>query len=541
MSHVEPIAVIGLACRLPQAPDPDAFWRLLRSGTDAITDPPPGRPEAAPEHRRGGFLEGIDEFDAEFFGIPPVEAAAMDPQHRLMLELAWESLENARIAPTSIKDHPVGVFVGTMSADYDTVLHRDGPSGISHHTLTGSNRGLIANRISHHLGLRGPSFAVDSGQCSSLLAVHLACESLRGGEAELAIVGGVNLTIVPESTVGAERFGALSPDGRCFTFDSRANGYVRGEGAAAVVLKPLRLAEADGDRVHCVILGSAVNHDGSAGALTVPNREAQERVIDLATRRAGVGRHEVQYVELHGTGTRVGDPIEAAALGAVLGTGRPDGDRLAVGSVKTNVGHLEGAAGIVGLLKVALSLAHRELPPSLNFVTPNPAIPLERLGLRVQTTLSPWPKPDRPLVAGVSAFGMGGANCHVVLGEAPPRRPVARAAADGLLLPWVLSAATGQALRAQAGRLRKFAEADPRLAPADVARSLAMTRAPLRERAVILGTDPAEFLTGLAAAAQGAPAGNLIRGTPVRRPSWSSCSPGRHPATSSTGSPPRAV
>ncbi|MEU7941523.1 type I polyketide synthase [Microbispora bryophytorum] len=516
MSHAEPIAVLGLACRLPQAPDPDGFWRLLRSGTDAITDPPPGRPEASSGHRRGGFLEGIDEFDAEFFGIPPIEAAAMDPQHRLMLELAWESLENARIAPTSIKDHPVGVFVGTMSGDYDTVLHRNGPSGITHHTLTGSNRGVIANRISHHLGLRGPSFAVDSGQCSSLLAVHLACESLRDGEAELAIVGGVNLTIVPESTVGAERFGALSPDGRCFTFDSRANGYVRGEGAAAVVLKPLRLAEADGDRVHCVILGSAVNHDGSAGALTVPNREAQERVIELATRRAGVGRTEVQYVELHGTGTRVGDPIEAAALGAALGTGRPDGDRLAVGSAKTNVGHLEGAAGIVGLLKVALSLAHRELPPSLNFVTPNPAIPLERLGLRVQTGLSPWPKPDRPLVAGVSAFGMGGTNCHVVLGEAPARRPArrpaARAAADGLLLPWVLSARTGQALRAQAGRLMEFAEADPRLLPMEVGRSLAVTRAPLRERAVILGADPAEFLTGLAAAAQGAPAGNLLRG-----------------------------
>ncbi|KAA9375468.1 SDR family NAD(P)-dependent oxidoreductase [Microbispora cellulosiformans] len=517
MSHAEPIAVLGLACRLPQAPDPDGFWRLLRTGTDAITDPPPGRPETGPGHRPGGFLDRIDEFDAEFFGISPNEAAVMDPQQRLMLELAWEALENARIAPTSIRDRHVGVFVGTMSGDYGTVLHRNGPQGITRHTLTGSNRGVIANRISYHLGLRGPSFAVDSGQSSSLLAVHLACESLQNGEAELAVVGGVNLNIVPESTVGAERFGGLSPDHRCFTFDARANGYVRGEGAAALVLKPLRLAQADGDRIHCVILGSAVNNDGNTGMLTVPSRAAQERVIELATRRAGVGRDEVQYVELHGTGTRVGDPIEAASLGASLGAGRPDGDRLAVGSAKTNVGHLEGAAGIVGLLKVALSLAHRELPPSLNFVTPNPEIPLDRLGLRVQTELSPWPRPDRPLVAGVSSFGVGGTNCHVVLGEPPAVRPaelpVAGAAATGdLLLPWVLSAKTGQALRAQAGRLREFAEADPRPGTADVARSLAVTRASLRERAVALAADRSEFLTGLAAAEQGDLAGNLLRG-----------------------------
>ncbi|MBO4271722.1 type I polyketide synthase, partial [Microbispora triticiradicis] len=529
MSHAEPIAVLGLACRLPQAPGPDGFWRLLRAGTDAITDPPAGRPEVAPGHRAGGFLDRIDEFDAEFFGISPNEAAVMDPQQRLMLELAWEALENARVAPTSLRDRNVGVFVGTMSGDYGTVLHRNGLQGITRHTLTGSNRGVIANRISYHLGLRGPSFAVDSGQSSSLLAVHLACESLQSGEAELAVVGGVNLNIVPESTVGAERFGGLSPDDRCFTFDARANGYVRGEGAAAVVLKPLRRAQADGDRIHCVILGSAVDNDGNTGTLTVPNREAQERVIELATRRAGVGRDEVQYVELHGTGTRVGDPIEAASLGAALGTGRPDGDRLAVGSVKTNVGHLEGAAGIVGLLKVALSLAHRELPPSLNFVTPNPEIPLDRLGLRVQTELSPWPRPDRPLVAGVSSFGMGGTNCHVVLGEAPAVRPavrpaeppavrtaelpVARAVATGdPLLPWVLSAKTGPALRAQAGRLREFAESDPPPGTADVARSLAVTRASLRERAVVLAADRAGFLTGLAAVEQGSQAGDLLRG-----------------------------
>ncbi|WP_460358187.1 type I polyketide synthase [Actinoallomurus acanthiterrae] len=255
-----------------------------------------------------------------------------------------------------------------------------------------------------------------------------------------------------------------------------------------------------------------MNSDGSTGTLTVPNLEAQERVIELATRRAGVGPDEIQYVELHGTGTRVGDPIEASSLGAALGTRRPDGDRLAVGSAKTNVGHLEGAAGIVGLLKVALSLAHRELPPSLNFVTPNPRIPLERLGLRVQTELSPWPKPDRPLVAGVSAFGMGGTNCHVVLGEPPARRPAVRAAGGDLLLPWALSAKTEQALRAQAERLREFIEADPRLLPADVGRSLAVTRASLRERAVILATDRAEFLTCLSAVARGIPVDNVVRG-----------------------------
>ncbi|MER5646398.1 type I polyketide synthase [Streptosporangium sp. NPDC002524] len=430
------IAVVGMACRLPHAPHPGAFWNLLSEGRSAITEAPAGRwggDASAP--RFGGFLDDVDRFDPEFFAISPREAAAMDPQQRLVLELAWEALEDARILPADLAATSTGVFVGAIAADYAALLHRQGPGAITRHTMTGLNRGLIANRVSYALGLRGPSLTVDSAQSSSLVAVHLAAESLRGGESTLAIAAGVNLNLVVDATIAAERFGGLSPDGRCFTFDARANGYVRGEGGGVVVLKPLARAVADGDRIHCVIRGSAVNNDGDPGGggsgngaltsgLTVPNPDAQAEVIQLATERAGVAPGAVQYVELHGTGTRVGDPIEAAALGAALGAGRTSAEPLAVGSAKTNVGHLEGASGIVGLLKVALSIAHRRIPASLNFETPNPDIPFDRLNLRVQSGTGPWPRLDRPLVAGVSSFGMGGTNCHVVLTEPPPAGPL---------------------------------------------------------------------------------------------------------------------
>ncbi|WP_436764123.1 SDR family NAD(P)-dependent oxidoreductase [Streptosporangium sp. V21-05] len=438
------IAVVGMACRLPHAPDPGAFWNLLREGRSAITEAPADRwGEGAPAPRFGGFLDDVDRFDPEFFAISPREAAAMDPQQRLVLELAWEALEDARILPAGLAATSTGVFVGAIAADYAALLHRRGPEAITRHTMTGLNRGLIANRVSYALGLRGPSLTVDSAQSSSLVAVHLAAESLRGGESTLAIAAGVNLNLVVDATIAAERFGGLSPDGRCFTFDARANGYVRGEGGGVVVLKPLARAVADGDRIHCVIRGSAVNNDGdpgggdngrgnggnggnggNTGGLTVPNPDAQAEVIRLAVERAGVAPGAVQYVELHGTGTRVGDPIEAAALGAALGAGRTSADPLAVGSAKTNVGHLEGASGIVGLLKVALSIAHRRIPASLNFETPNPEIPFDRLNLRVQSGTGPWPRSDRPLVAGVSSFGMGGTNCHVVLAEPPLTEPL---------------------------------------------------------------------------------------------------------------------
>ncbi|WP_203683623.1 beta-ketoacyl synthase N-terminal-like domain-containing protein, partial [Actinoplanes siamensis] len=416
-TSTEAIAIVGTSCRLPHAENPAQLWRLLRDGRSAIAAPPASRPELPA--RPGGYLEDVSGFDASFFGIGPREASSMDPQQRLMLELAWEALEDARIVPSELAGSRTGVFVGVIADDYAALTQRRGADGITRHTLTGLNRGIVANRISYTLGLHGPSAAVDTGQSSSLVAVHLAAESLRRGESTMAIAGGVNLNLVPESTLGAERFGALSPDGLSFTFDARANGYVRGEGGGFVVLKPLRAAVADGDPIYCVLRGSAMNNDGTTDGLTVPGAAGQQEVLRQAYGRAGISAARVQYVELHGTGTKLGDPIEASALGAVLGDGRADGGELRVGSVKTNVGHLEGAAGIVGLLKAALCIRHRELVPSLNFETPNPDIPFDELKLAVQRSREPWPQPDEPLYAGVSSFGMGGTNCHVVLSDWP--------------------------------------------------------------------------------------------------------------------------
>ncbi len=426
----EPIAIIGLACRYPQAANPEAFWRLLVGGTDAITEVPPDRWDvnrlydrdpAAPGKvisRWGGYLDRVDGFDPLFFGISPKEALHMDPQQRLMLELSWEALEDAGIAADRLQGSPTAVCFGAAWMDYEMTLQRFGMKRISSYTSTGYHHSVLANRVSYVLGLRGPSFSIDSACSSSLTAVHLACESLRRGESTLALVGGVNLTIAPESTVSLSKLGALSPDGRCYTFDARANGFVRGEGAGVAVLKPLSLALADGDAIYCVIRGSAINNNGGSNGLTAPNPKAQAEVIRQACANAAVEPAEVQYVEAHGTGTQLGDPLEAQALGEVLGAGRPGGKPLLIGSCKTNIGHLEAAAGITGLIKTALCIKHRALPASLHYEKPNPLIPFEALGLAVHHTLGDWPEPDRKLIAGVSSFGFGGANCHVVMEEA---------------------------------------------------------------------------------------------------------------------------
>ncbi len=413
----EPIAIIGLSCRLPGARDPEEFWQLLRSGSDAVTDAPPERRHPLlTGPARGGFLADVAGFDAGFFGVSPREAAAMDPQQRLVLELAWEALERARIRPESLRESRTGVFVGAIADDYATLARRRAGAGLDRHSMTGLHRAMIANRVSYTLGLRGPSLTVDSAQSSSLLAVHLACESLWRGESTAALAGGVQLNLAPESALSAARFGGLSPDGTCFTFDARANGFVRGEGGGVVMLKPLSAALADADPVLAVVLGGAVTNDGVSDGLTVPNAGAQAEAVRTALSRAGVAPDEVGYVELHGSGTAVGDPVEAAALGAVFGSrGGPD---LPVGSVKTNLGHLEGAAGVAGLLKTVLAMVHRELPASLNFERANPEIPLERLGLRVQRELSEWPVAGERAVAGVSSMksragiraGSGGAD-----------------------------------------------------------------------------------------------------------------------------------
>ncbi|WP_190046331.1 type I polyketide synthase, partial [Streptomyces finlayi] len=533
-----PIAVIGWACRLPGAADPDAFWRLLAAGESAVSAMPEGRfpspasdcglsDEEGSEAPSGGFIDQVEEFDADFFGISPREATATDPQQRLMLELAWECVEDARISPAALTGTGTGVFVGAMADDFAKLQAHPDAGPPTRHTLGGTQRSLLANRVSRTLGLRGPSMAVDTGQSSSLVAVHLACESLRRGESDLALAAGVHLIIDPRGTDLVEKFGALSPDGRCFTFDARANGYVRGEGGVVVLLKPLARALADGDPVHCVVRGSAMNNDGdTGGGPAVPSPAGQQDVLRRACAQAQVDPDAVRYVEAHGTGTAVGDPVEAQALGAVYGRTRRPGDPLLVGSAKTNVGHLEGAAGIVGLLKAGLCIERGQLPASLNFRTPNPRIPLDALGLDVVTRLSPWPSGGQPSYAGVSSFGMGGTNAHVVLAPAPPdvRAPGAGAEpggataadADRRALPWVVSGRDAADIGEQARRLRQFVADTPGGSLLDTGFSLATTRARHAQRAVVVASSRDAFLAGLDALAEGRPSAGTIVGPVVR-------------------------
>jgi len=430
--EMEPIAIIGVGCRFPGARNPEAFWQLLCNGVDAITevpadrwdvdalyDPTPGS-RGKMSTRWGGFLEQVDQFDSQFFGIAPREAVYMDPQQRLLLEVAWEALEDAGQVVEQLVRTSTGVFIGISSSDYNQLLPR-GYSAINAYMGTGNAFSIAANRLSYLFDLRGPSMAIDTACSSSLVAVHLACSSLRSGESNLALAGGVNLLLSPELTIIFSQAQMMAPDGRCKTFDAKANGYVRGEGCGIVVLKRLEDALRDNDNILALIRGSAINQDGRSNGLTAPNGPSQEAVIRLALANAGVAPAQIAYVEAHGTGTSLGDPIEAEALGAVLSTGRPPGSRCAVGSVKTNIGHLEAASGIASIIKVALSLQHRQIPPNLHFQKPNPYIPFDRLPLQVQQTLSSWPEAASPALAGVSSFGFGGANAHVILEEAPQR------------------------------------------------------------------------------------------------------------------------
>ncbi|MFD9741631.1 beta-ketoacyl synthase N-terminal-like domain-containing protein, partial [Umezawaea sp. NPDC059074] len=509
--ELEAVAVIGYACRFPHADGPAAYWSLLDEGRSAVVDAPEGRWDGVPGPRRGGFLDGVGDFDAAFFHVSPREAAAMDPQQRLVLELVWEAIEDAGIVPADLRATRTSVFVGALRDDYSALVHQRGDEAVTQHTMTGVSRGIIANRVSYHLGLNGPSLTVDTAQSSSLAAVHLACASLRGGESTLAIAAGVNLNLLPGNVLAELRFGALSPDGTTYAFDGRANGFVPGEGGGVVVLKPLKQAQADGDRVHGVLLGTVLNNDGATEGLTVPSAPAQEAMLREAYAKSGVAVDDVQYVELHGTGTPIGDPIEAAALGAALGTGRPADARLRIGSVKTNIGHLESAAGIAGLIKVLLSIRHRRLPASLNFEAPAPRLSLVWLGLEVQRRGTAWPREDRPLVAGVSSFGMGGTNCHVVVTEPPSiETPAPAEASDGTALVWTLSGHTEAALRAQADRLREFVT--PEHSAASIAHSLATRRAVLDHRAVVTGTSRDGLLAGLDALASGTPLAAVVTG-----------------------------
>jgi acyl transferase domain-containing protein/acyl carrier protein len=428
--QTDPIALVGMGCRFPGGVvSPESFWQRLRAGDDAIQAVPQSRwsietyydpdPDAANKicAQQGGFLDAIDQFDADFFGLTPREAQSLDPQQRLLLEVSWEALEQSGIAPDSLVGSQSGVFIGMSVNEYaqHTLL---GAAEIDAYTATGNALSVAAGRLSYSLGLQGPSLVVDTACSSSLVAVHLACQSLRARECRLALAGGVYLMLSPQTAIALSRLRALSPDGRCKTFDASADGYGRGEGCGVVVLKRLSDAIADGDPILAVIRGSAVNQDGRSSGLTVPNGLAQQAVIREALLKAQVEPAQVSYVETHGTGTPLGDPIEVNALGAVFGSGRSPRP-LMLGSVKTTIGHLEAAAGIASLMKVVLALQHREIPPHLHLKQLNPHISLEASSIQIPTALTPWSgSPEQPRYAGVSSFGFSGTNAHLILEEA---------------------------------------------------------------------------------------------------------------------------
>ena len=509
------IAVIGLGCRLPGGVHgPAEFWSLLREGRDAVRAAPLERWDALPDGapRWGGFLDDITGFDAEFFGIAPSEAASMDPQQRLVLEVVHEALQHAAVPAERLRGTATGVFVGISAGEYGAVSAAD-PARMGPWTATGGALSIAANRVSYLLDLRGPSLAVDTACSSSLVAVHQASRSLRSGESDTALVAGVNLLLTPAITVGFHRAGLLSADGRCKPFDASADGIARAEGCAAVVLKRLSDARRDGDRVLAVIRGTAVNSDGRSNGLMAPNPRAQADLVRRACRDAGVDPASVDYVEAHGTGTLLGDPIEAGALGEVLGRDREPDHPLLIGSVKSNLGHTESAAGLVGLVKTVLAIRHGEIPPSLHFAEPNPHV--DFTGLRVVAEPVAWPRRSGRATAGVSSFGFGGTNAHVVL-EEPPAAPERPEPADDATHVLVLSGASDDRVRRHAAVVADWLRDDD-TPLGDVAATLARRRGDDRVRAAVVGRDRAEVVERLRALATGQRPPGVVAPRPVRR------------------------
>ncbi|MEV5957554.1 SDR family NAD(P)-dependent oxidoreductase [Streptomyces sp. NPDC051987] len=519
------IAVVGIGCRLPgNVHGPDAFWEQLMAGMDAVGQVPEKRwPDfagTAPEATAlmesttqwGGFLDDIEGFDAKFFGITPHEAEVMDPQQRLLLEVVCEALDHAGVPAPALQSTSTGVFVGLSALEYGHLTTSD-PTRLTAWTGTGAAGSIAANRVSYLLDLRGPSITVDTACSSSLVAVHLACRSLRSRECDTALAAGVNLLLSPAVTATFDQAGALAADGRCKPFDAAADGFTRGEGCGVVVLKRLADARRDGDRVLAVIRGTAVNQDGRSAGLMAPNPAAQEALLRDALRDANISATDIDYVEAHGTGTLLGDPIEGTALGAVVGRGRQPDRPLLIGSVKSNLGHLEGAAGIVGLIKTALALHHGRIPASLHFHNPNPHIDFAELGLRVVTEPTVWPTAgDRLARAGVSAFGFGGTNAHAVLEQAPPtcaHPPHAddEEAGDPHIL--VVSARSSDRLADVAASLSQWVAADDAPALTDIAHTLASHRRGPSCAAVVARTH-ADAAAGLAALAQGETAPGVV-------------------------------
>jgi acyl transferase domain-containing protein len=502
----EPIAITGLGCRFPGATTPQAFWRALCDSVDGISEVPADRwdvdayydPDpAAPgkmSTRWGGFLDQVDQFDADFFGISPREALWMDPQQRLLLEVAWEALEDAGQTANRWSERPAGVFIGVSSSDY--VWHQVSAAGeFDAYTSTGNSYSIIANRLSYLLDLKGPSLVVDTACSSSLVAVHLACQSLRNRECHLALAGGVNLVLSPMGTISLSKYGMMAADGRCKTFDARADGFVRGEGCGVVVLKRLSDALAAEDPVLALIRGSAVNQDGRSNGLTAPNMRSQQAVIRQALAQAGVAGQDVQYIETHGTGTAMGDPIETEALKAALGAPQ-DSRECVIGSVKANIGHLEAAAGIAGLIKVVMALQHERIPPQIHFRTLNPHISLAHSPLVIAAAGRTWRRNERPRFAGVSSFGFGGTNAHAVLEEAPERQKddhVAPSGGRACLLP--LSARSPGALLALARAYEDTLHGDNSLH--DVCYTASVSRNHHAYRLAVWGRSTAELVERL--------------------------------------------
>ncbi len=514
------VAIVGIGCRLPGGVvDAAGFWRLLAEGRDAIGEIPSDRVDLARFYdprpatpgrimtRRGGFLEKIEEFDALFFGISPREAERLDPQQRLALEVAWEALEDAGQDVTRLEGSDTGVYIGQWLSDFEDRLFAD-PEGVDFQMTTGSGRYATSGRLSFCLGLQGPSLTLDTACSSSLVAVHLAASAIRNGDCALALAGGVNVILQPHIHVAYSQSRMMAPDGRCKFGDASGDGYVRSEGAALVVLKPLERAMADGDRVYAVIRGGAINNDGRrSGSLGTPSRAGQEDLLRRAYRDAGVAPSRVGYAEAHGTGTRAGDPVELVALGAVLGEGRPEGARAKVGSVKTNIGHTEGAAGVAGLVKAALALHHEAIPPSLHCREPNPAIDWAALPLEIARERAAWPRGPAPRVAAVSAFGIAGTNAHIVLEEAPAVASHGKASVpdgDPVVLP--LSARSPDALRALAARYADLLAGTGVPALRDVCGSAATRRTALPHRAAFIAGDAPAMVRALRAYASGAAA-----------------------------------
>ncbi len=519
----EPIAVIGIGCRFPGGiSGPEALWQFLCGRGCSIGQVPPerwqpfdnGSPEVAAALARttrwGSFLPDIDAFDAEFFEISPSEADKMDPQQRLLLEVAWEGLEHAGIPPRVLRRSQTGVFVGACLSEYGAIASTD-LCQVDGWSNTGGAVSIIANRLSYFLDLRGPSVAVDTACSSSLVAIHLACQSLRTQDSHLAIAAGVNLLLSPAVFRGFDQVGALSPTGKCRAFDAAADGFVRGEGAGVVVLKRLTDAQRDGDRVLAVICGSAINQDGRSNGLMAPNPAGQMAVLRAAYTNAGMEPSAVDYVETHGTGTLLGDPIEARAIGTVLGRGRPENSPLLIGAVKTNLGHTEAAAGIAGFIKAVLAVQRGQIPPNQRFENPNPHIPFADLRMKVVDTQTDWPGTGHPRRAGVSSFGFGGTNAHVVLEQGQDVAPASGAGFDPGVSTLVVSGKTPQRVAATAEVLADWMKgAGAGMALADVAHTLNHHRARQARFGTVVARDRAQAVAGLRALATGQHAPGVV-------------------------------